>query len=133
MKLFSRRTPADSVLPPEIQAYAVAEQRERRGMAWIVGILSLLTTLLILAVLFVGGRWVYRKISQQDDRPINVSQGSESKPKETPAKPSAGTTDTADSGASSTNQPVQAPAATQPATGDNGAETLVRTGPDIDL
>lgn len=133
MKLFSRRTPADSVLPPEIQAYAVAEQRERRGMAWIVGILSLLTTLLILAVLFIGGRWVYRKVTLQDNRPSTVTRETESKPKQQPTKPSAGTTDTSDSGASSTSQPVQAPAQTQPATGDNGAETLVRTGPDVDL
>lgn len=136
MKLFSRRKPADNTLPPEIQAYAVAEQRERRGMAWIVGIMSLLVTLLVLAVLFLGGRWVYRKINPQDTPSVKTSQD-QAKEQQKPAdnKPQAGSgvTDTPDSGASSTDQPVQAPVSSQPSTGDNGAETLVRTGPDVDL
>lgn len=136
MKLFSRRRSVDASLPPEIQAYAVAEQRERRGMAWVVGILSLLTTVLVLVVLFFGGRWAYRKITgKSDTKPAATQTTDQKKPADKPAadtnKPT-GTTATPD-GAASTSTPVQAPAATQPATGDNGSETLVRTGPDVDL
>lgn len=141
MKLFTRRKKTNSNLPPEIQAYAQAEHRERMGMAWLVGLISLIVTVLVLVGLYFGGRWVYRKLAQKD-KTTQTSQADKKKAedKSKDDKTQTGKTDTNDSGNSSTDTPVQAPAApsapapaTQPATGDNGAETLVRTGPDIDL
>lgn len=143
MKLFSRRKKVNSDLPPEIQAYAQAEHRERMGMAWLVGLVSLIVTVLILVGLYFGGQWVYRKIAHKD-QPTDTAQidkKAAQKQKDDKAKEEkkqTGATDTRDADNNSTNTPVQAPTppvapATQPATGDNGAETLVRTGPDIDL
>lgn len=140
MKLFNRRSKnVNSNLPPEVQAYAQAEHRERMGMAWLVGIVSLLISLLVLAALYFGGLWLYRKVARNDKpnttdttetttEPLPETPKAETKP--TP-KPEA-TTTVPDSSSSQTTTPVQAPT-TQPRTGDDGSETLVRTGPDVDL
>lgn len=143
MKLFKRQSKSlDLGLPPEVQAYSQAERRERMGMAWLVGIVSLIVSLLILTALYFGGVWLYRKATGNDktntdtSQPVKEDKPSDSdqdKPKVTPAPapaPSAQTPSISDGGAQ-TDTPVQAPA-TQPATGDD-SESLVRTGPDEDL
>ncbi len=145
MKLFNRRKKDTSNLPPEIQAYAQAEHRERVGMAWLVGLVSLIVTVLVLAGLYFGGTWVYRKLSQKDktsstaqtdkDRVAEGKKKAEEERKKNEAA-QAGKTDTTDVGSNHTDTPVQAPTpapTSQPATGDSSSESLVRTGPDIDL
>lgn len=140
MKLFNRRTQNNSNLPPEIQAYAQAEHRERVGMAWLVGLVSLVVTVLVLAGLYFGGSWVYRKLSQKD-RTTDTAQSDKARQEAEAKKRAAeerrkkeaaqtGKIETNDAGSGQTDTPVQAPV-TQPATGDT--ETLVRTGPDVDL
>lgn len=73
MNLFKRRkAKTDTNLPPEVQAYSQAERRERMGMAWLVGIVSLIVSLVLVTGLFFGGRWVYRKIADRGDKPTPV-------------------------------------------------------------
>ncbi len=64
---FWRRKPAtdNTVLPQEVQDYYTAEKRERRGMAGLLAIGTLLATILLAVGLFFGGRWAYRSIRHQ--------------------------------------------------------------------
>ena len=69
MKLFrSRKKQVNDQLPEEVRTFTAEEQRERMGIAWMVGIISLLIVLLITIGLFFGGRWAYNKISNKDSK-----------------------------------------------------------------
>ena len=132
MKLFTRKPKLDSQLPPEIQAYAQAERRERVGMAWLVGIISLVVTVLVLALLFFGGRWLYRKIAgTESSTPTTTTQ----RPAPETPRSDQGQTDTTDNDSNQTDTPVQAPVPVVPSTGadQSPAQSLVQTGPDEDL
>lgn len=140
MKLFNRKSKSlDLGLPPEVQAYSEAERRERMGMAWLVGIVSLIVSLLILTALYFGGVWLYRKATGNDKTKTDTSQpvkedkprdSDQDKPKTQPVPAPSGSSSVG-SGGAQTDIPVQAPT-TQPSTGDD-SESLVRTGPDVDL
>lgn len=141
MKLFRRNKQVDSNLPPEIQAYARGEHRERVGVAWLVGLISLIVTFLVVAGLYFGGRWIYRKLAHKDSSsatPTAQTEKPTSDKKEDAAKGQTKTKDDTQNG-SRTETPVQAPAPAAtptpntPVTGDNSEDTLVRTGPDVDL
>lgn len=63
-----------SNLPQEVQDYYESGKRERRGMVWLLGIGTLLITLLLAAGIFFGGRWLYRMITGPDDQAQNTAQ-----------------------------------------------------------
>ena len=65
MKWPFQRKNKDNV-PAEIQEYYQAEKRERTGVAWLIAIFTLLLTIAIALALFFGGRWVYRKLTNND-------------------------------------------------------------------
>jgi len=66
MALFNRKKKTDSVgMPPELQDYYQAENRERTWMAWVLGLATLVVTILLALALFFGGRWVYRKVRNE--------------------------------------------------------------------
>lgn len=144
MKLFNRKKTQPGVhLPPEVQAYSQAERRERMGMAWLVGIVSLLVSLLVVAGLFFGGRWVYRKVAHRDKPTPVVTETTNDDQAQTdddkPADDTPATNDNANNGggtdapSTSGNSGSTNPAPTeQPVTGDQAAE-LPNTGPDQDL
>lgn len=52
-----------SVLPDEVGAYYKTTRQERRGVAVLLGIITLVVTLLIAALIFYGGRAAYRAIN----------------------------------------------------------------------
>jgi len=143
MKLFKRRqkTVATTVIPEEIQAYSQAENREKMGIAALVGFVSLLLTLVVLFGLFIGGKWMYRKIAGPKpqtntttaaEKSESSTQNSENKTpstdnRENPLSPSQ------QSEASSISAPT-APAGTSAVTAPTTADpTLPRTGPELDL
>lgn len=141
-----RRKSTDSNLPPEIQAYAQGAHRERMGMAWLVGIVSLVVTLLVVSGLFFGGRWAYHKLAHKDTKSTTAQKDSGTKSDQgKDTTDSNGKTDThsGDNDKNHTDAPVAAPTPlpaptaqnppTTPATGDSSGNTLVRTGPDVDL
>lgn len=129
MKLFSlRKKQENDQLPEEVRTFTAEEQRERMGIAWIVGIISLIIVLLITVSLFFGGRWAYNKITDKDSKsstsstrtsedkkteqkPADTKKEEEVKPAPTPTVPP--------------TQPVPTP--TAPVTGP-----LPRTGPESD-
>src|SRR6185436_18606427 len=88
---FKRRKKVnDQPVPAEVKQYYASEHRERVGLAWLVAFLSLILTVAIIAGLFFGGRWIYRKIAHknqpqttgQTNQPVQVSGPS------TPSSPS---------------------------------------------
>ncbi|MCX6727421.1 MAG: hypothetical protein NTX11_01240 [Candidatus Saccharibacteria bacterium] len=128
MKLFKRKTPiTNPYMPPEVQAYAASEHRERMGMAWIVGIVSLIVSTILLVSLFFGGRWVYRKIAGTN---TNKPTPTVSEPKELPSS------DTSEAPAVTPKPttPAPTPTTTLPAPSTPATDpSLTRTGPDLDL
>lgn len=63
---FSRKNNVDNV-PQEIQEYYQSERRERTGVAWLLALGTLLTTIALATALFFGGRWVYRTVVDRGD------------------------------------------------------------------
>ncbi|MDZ7744429.1 MAG: hypothetical protein U5K77_01565 [Candidatus Saccharibacteria bacterium] len=62
-----RRTKQDQQpLPDEAQEYYQAQRREKTGMAWLLAVVTLLATLLIALGIFLGGRWAYRAVFDND-------------------------------------------------------------------
>lgn len=57
-----------SVLPDEVNQYYQSEQRERAGVAVVLGLLALIFTVALAAGLFFGGRWAYRQIKGDDNQ-----------------------------------------------------------------
>ncbi|MES2971758.1 MAG: hypothetical protein V4702_05550 [Patescibacteria group bacterium] len=62
---FNRNKTGDGTTPPEVQDYYQSESRQRSWLAWVIGLGTLLATVLIVLGLFYGGRWVYRKVRPQ--------------------------------------------------------------------
>lgn len=144
MKLFSRRKKQniDPALPPELQAYSRSGRRERIGIVWLVGIVSLIISLLVMALLYFGGRWIYRKIAHRGSQPTPVIITDQQNSSDTDTGKDSSDTDSEDSfdqdtdseqtttGTSNQNAPQ-----TQPVTGDQAtdASSLPSTGPAFDL
>lgn len=141
MALFNRKPKTDAVdMPPELQNYYQAENREKTWMAWVLGLVTLVVTILLALALFFGGRWVYRKVTNDEPAKVTTTQtentdqkGSEnnssdsedsSKDTEEAAQPATPPATTQTPG---TAAPATPPAtATVPVTGDAG---LPSTGP----
>jgi len=138
MKLFNRKKTIvnDPSIPPEVQAYSQAEHRERMGVAWLVGVVSLVLFTFILAGLFFGGRWMYQTIagtnnsdtqsqpSNEGDQPTKEKE--QPKEENNPAATPEG--DQPSTPTPSTTPPPQTAPTTTPTTGP----TIPRTGPDSD-
>jgi len=115
-------------VPPEVQEYYQAERRERMGLAWLVAFLTLVVTIAVVLGLFVGGRWVYRKVAN-DDKGANTGQtaSDQGKPKSGVAsQPVQGTT----APPSSQSQPTTpTPGQPAPSTSQPSGKKLTNTGP----
>lgn len=131
----------DPDLPPEVQAYTKAERREKMGMAWLVGVVSLVVTALIFTGLFFGGRWVYQKItgnSQITTQTVsNEDQSAEQKKKDEEAAKKVEEEKNRNSGgaanATDTPAPVTNPNSDSQTTQPSATPQIPRTGPDLDL
>jgi hypothetical protein len=140
MKWPFRRKQNIEGVPQEIQDYYQSERRERTGIAWLLALGTLLTTIALAILLFFGGRWVYRKVANRDNNG-NTSQVTQQPTEETTAPPNeagqqpSGGQDGAGGGTSSTatNTPSSNPATTpsgqgQPQTRGTSSD-LPDTGP----
>lgn len=125
------------VLPEEVNEYYQSQRRERVSVAIILGVVALVVTLLVAAGLFFGGRYVYRKIADNDVKKPATVQVDETKKTEEEKKPVTGgqnddgrvdapTTPTPSTPAPSTTPAPTTSAPATPTLGD-GAE-LPRTG-----
>ncbi len=81
MALFSRfrRNKTDQTgMPTEVRDYYKAEGRERTGLAWLLALATLLVTVLVVLGLFLGGRWAFRKL-KDNNKPAPVAVQNENK------------------------------------------------------
>jgi hypothetical protein len=136
MKLFKRRQKnvSNSVIPQEIQDYSQTEHREKMGVAVLVGFISLILTLIVLFGMFVGGRWMYRKIAGTDTKSNNttVVEKSTDEAKATSKQDSQkDASNTPEAAAGSPSSPAQQ--SENPTTPAAPSSALPTTGPDLDL
>jgi hypothetical protein len=136
MKLFKRqqKNVNNSVIPQEIQDYSQSEHREKIGIAILVGFISLLLTLIVLFGMFVGGRWMYRKIAGTDTKSnsTTVVEKSTDEAKDASKQDSQkDASSTPEAAASSPSSPAQQ--SENPTTPAAPSSALPTTGPDLDL
>lgn len=101
-----------SNLPKEVQDYYESGSRERRGMAWLLGLGTLLVTLLLAAGIFFGGRWIYNKIANNNDQPQDTAQIGEDQKKEESNQNNQNSGSNSSDSNSNQNQPQPTPAPT---------------------
>lgn len=70
MALFRKKNTTTQI--PELQEYYATQKKESTGVAWLLAFGSLIVTAALLVGLFMGGRWVYRKISNKDTKVATV-------------------------------------------------------------
>ena len=94
MALFSRKKKVETVdMPPELQNYYQAEYREKTWKAWVLGLATLIITILLALALFFGARWIYRELTDKDEAPTTTTTQPAASP--TPATPATPTTPSA--------------------------------------
>jgi hypothetical protein len=90
---------------PEFEEYYMAERHERNGLAWLLALVSFAVSLAIILLLFVGGKWAYRRMTHADKKGVvATSDAGSSTDKSTPDPSPAAPTP------SPTPQPAPAPA-----------------------
>lgn len=115
-----------SAVPEEIQDYYAAERRGRTGIAWLLALATLLTTLALAAVIFLGGRWAYRKIHHPSTGTTS-QPNPPSQPIATPAPPKTSTTPKTPHKSKSTKKVAPKVSAKPPITAQS--KNLSNTGP----
>lgn len=63
----------DKTTIAELEEYYANQKKRRSGMAWLMAALSLLITVAVIVVLFIGGRWAYQEFFVDDSREVAVS------------------------------------------------------------
>ena len=149
MKLFRRSKSTQSNVPLEVAQYYQAERKDRRSVAWLMTILTLLVTAAIVIGFFLAGRWLYRTVRHDKPAAKTGTTSDEAKKSDSAsnstgstgssndnAPGSDGNTDTGGSTAPSTPAAPTAPATPAPTTPATPAPTtptpsqpLTNTGP----
>lgn len=146
MGLFNRNKSVAPDVPPEVQDYYQAENSQRSNRAWLLGLGTLLFTIILVVGLFFGGRFAYQKlkptknptpvaVKPQPPKPQTVTppattpkpQGSGTSPS-TPSSGTPGSGITPNTSGSPTATPTPSPAAQNPPATD-----LPSTGPSSTL
>lgn len=120
MALFKRKKGGTSNIPTEVQDYYQAQQRDRTGIAWLLALGTLVITILLALGLFIGGRWVYRKIANNDtsktpnngevaQNPRENEDARQPESSTSPQTPTPQTTPTPSPGTPNTSQPSSTP------------------------
>lgn len=138
MALFKRKPKTfndDLPMPQELQDYYAVENRERSWMAWVLGLATLVLTVVIALGLFYGGRYAYRKVRNNDNKNTATQQAAQKEnkqedteddtPEESTTPATESTTPTPQTSSTSTSTPSTATPAT------TGAQTtaIPNTGP----
>ena len=139
MAIFDRFKRSDpSVLPEEVKQYYQSEQRQRAGVAVLLGVAAVIITVLLATGLFYGGRYAYRKINKDDNQTASQQQPQTDTSKtqsgaQSAANPNTPTVlpdSTGGEGSGSASTPATPPAASTPPanTPPLGDTTLPHTG-----
>ncbi len=131
MALFKRRNRDNGVLPEEVRDYYQAESRQRTGAAWFLAAATLILTILIAVVLFIGGRWIYRHVFHRTNTPTATVQTVQDKTNtSTNENPKTSSTNTSQTPSTSTSTATTPKPTTTPNTGPS---ELINTGPGDEL
>lgn len=118
-----------SVLPQEVQEYYQATKKERRGTAWLLALGTLVVTFVLAAILFFAGRWLYQKLTgNNDNQPIPVQNETQNQNSQTGTNNNSSQEETNDQSNNSQNDIVDAPADGSDNNGTEQSETPA-TGP----
>ena len=141
MALFRRKAKTtDTDVPAEVQEYYQSERRERVGVAWLLAFGTLVLTIALAIGIFFGGRWVWRKIDNNNKNTATTEQtGQEqNQPSGGETAPGAGsqpsTTPSQDQGGTSTqpqSTPSQTPSANQPSASAPATTTVPSTSSNL--
>jgi len=132
MRLFKRNKPDD--VSSDVQEYYQTEKQGRVGVAWMLGLATLLTTLVITIGLFYGGRWAYRSTFGKNknitavNQPTNVDNAPDADNKTTKPAPATTVTPSPKPNTNANTSQGVSTKKTTPATGP-----LPSTGPDLPL
>lgn len=90
MGIFDRfkRNKQTEVLPEEVEQYYQSKQNEKRSIAWLVGLGTLVATVVIAAGLFYGARYAYRQIKGDDNNTAQQQTSPESSVNQNDSAPS---------------------------------------------
>ena len=69
---FDKKKKQQSQLPQEVQEYQQSIRKQRAGVAWLLAFGTLVVTLILAAMLFFAGRFIYQKIADRND---NTNEG----------------------------------------------------------
>lgn len=86
MRFFDRFRRNKAVPIDQVNSYYDQSKRRSPVVAVLMGILAFVVTLIIIWLLFLGGRWVYRQITKDDNKQSNTSQQADQAKKESEAK-----------------------------------------------
>ncbi len=141
MALFKRKQTTfndDVVMPQELQEYYAAEGRNRNWMAWVLGLATLVITVVVALGLFYGGRYAYRKVRNNDTKTA-TNQGSTQTPKKDDDKATTDSDANKDTNPAATTTPqtsstsTSTPSTTTPATAGAKSTNIPNTGPESTL
>jgi cytoskeletal protein RodZ len=141
---FNRNKSDESTLPEEVQNYYQAEKRERRGVAGLLAVGTLLVTVVLALGLFFGGRALYRAIFDNDSGTTETAQQDDAEQQEADSNSQDEDTSDADQPTATPNPaptpsstPTPTPSTPQSqnttSTTPNTGPNLPNTGPDADL
>jgi cytoskeletal protein RodZ len=117
-----RRKESNQTVLPEIERYYEAERHERAGLAWILALVSVACVALIVIGLVFGGRWLYRKMTTDTNKPVatQTENKTDNSSNQTPANPDNDSkSNNPTSPAPTTDSQINTPTAATPSTTQN--------------
>lgn len=114
-------------IPPEIEQYYKTARRDRMGVAWLVAFLTLVVTVAVVLLLFLGARWAFRKASNKSPKAPQTIQPQNSTKKTTNTQSSSDKTSSTQQ-----NQTSTPTTTTSPSSSPASDPSLLRTGPEGD-
>jgi hypothetical protein len=97
--------------------FVTDESRDRSSQAWVLALATFLVTLLVLFLLFLSGRWVYRRITADDNKTTTTTTQTTESSDSTPAGTTSVVTPTP------TSTPTITPTPTPTVTGTTSGQT----------
>lgn len=132
---FNRKKKVENeALPDEVKEYYESGRKQQTGMAWLLAFGTLVVTVVLALIIFFGGRWVYQRLTDNDqpEAPVkeqpaeqNTTAPAQNKPEDTNAN-----NDQQGTSSATTNTPSTATngGSTTPSTGSSATE-VPNTGP----
>lgn len=120
MRFFDRFKRKKAVPIDQVNSYYDQPRKRSPIVALLMGILAFVVTLLVIWLLFLGGRWVYRQITKDDNKQSNTSQQADQAKKESESKNSNNNGSTS---STSTSTPISGSSNSQSGASNNPSST----------